>query len=230
MKKHTFYSEMAYIIGLFMLAFGTALMSRGGFGVSMVVAPAYVLHLKLSCYFSFFSFGFAEYLLQAVILIIMMLILKRVRVIYFLTFITTIIYGALLDLAMIILPQIASDRYALRIGVYITGIMLCTAAISLLFKTYLPPAAYEVFVKNVSQKLKISLFAFKTGFDISFCILAAVLSLFFFGKIQGVGIGTAICALIYGGLIALFTRFFEHFFTFKNAFNFKIFKESEGKQ
>mgnify|MGYP003445693350 CR=1 FL=1 len=74
MKKLTFYTESAYIVGLIMLAFGTALMTRGGYGMSMVVAPAYILHLKLSEIWPFFTFGVAEYLLQAVIILLMMII------------------------------------------------------------------------------------------------------------------------------------------------------------
>ena len=65
MKKRVFYSEMAYILGLLILALGTAFMERANFGVSMVVAPAYILHLALKGQFPFFTFGMAEYTLQA---------------------------------------------------------------------------------------------------------------------------------------------------------------------
>lgn len=230
MKKMTFYSEAAYIIGLIMLAFGTALMTRGGFGMSMVVAPAYILHLKLSQLWTFFSFGMAEYLLQAVIIAVMMLILKKVRVAYLLTFATTVLYGLLLDLSMAILPEISNNAYIIRGGVYLGGVLLCTSAIAFLFETYLPPAAYEVFVKNISKHFNIKLFTFKTVFDCLFCVIAAVMSLMFFGEIRGIGIGTVVCALIYGTLIGLFAKLFERIWLFRDAFNLKIFKESEGKQ
>ena len=45
--KKTFYSEYAYIFGILFLALGTALMEKADFGMSMVVAPAYILHLKI---------------------------------------------------------------------------------------------------------------------------------------------------------------------------------------
>ncbi len=230
MKKLTFYTEAAYIVGLVMLAFGTALMTRGGFGMSMVVAPAYILHLKLSQILPFFTFGVAEYLLQAVIISVMMLILKKVRLIYLLTFVTTVTYGLLLDASLLILPEIESSAYFVRVGLYIGGILMCTAAIAFLFKTYFPPAAYEVFVKNISKHFNIKIFAFKTVFDCSLCIIAVVMSFLLFGKLEGVGIGTVICALIYGTLIGLFTKLFDKIWAFKDKFNFKIFKESEGKQ
>ena len=57
--KKTFYTEAAYFVGLFVLAIGTALMERGDFGMSMVVAPAYILHRWLVEFLPFFSFGHA---------------------------------------------------------------------------------------------------------------------------------------------------------------------------
>ena len=230
MKKLTFYTEAAYIVGLIMLAFGTALMTRGGYGMSMVVAPAYILHLKLSEILPFFTFGVAEYLLQAVIIAAMMLILKKVRLIYLLTFVTTVIYGLLLDVSLLILPEIEKGAYFIRVVLYICGILMCTAAIAFLFKTYFPPAAYEVFVKNIANRFNIKLFTFKTVFDCSFCIIAAVMSFFLLGKLEGIGIGTIICALIYGTFIGLFTKLFDKIWIFKDKFDLKIFKESEGKK
>ena len=64
MKKKVFYTELCYLLALPILAIGTALMERADFGMSMVVAPAYLLHLAISPALPFFSFGMAEYLLQ----------------------------------------------------------------------------------------------------------------------------------------------------------------------
>ena len=71
--KKTFYTEAAYIAGLLILAFGTALMERADFGLSMVVAPAYLVHRKLSQTMPFFTFGMAEYVLQACLLVVLSL-------------------------------------------------------------------------------------------------------------------------------------------------------------
>ena len=40
--KRTFYTETAYAIGIVALALGTALMEKADYGMSMVVAPAYL--------------------------------------------------------------------------------------------------------------------------------------------------------------------------------------------
>ena len=85
-KKLGFYTEIAFFLGLALLAFGTALTVYGGFGMSMVVAPAYILHLFVSQFFSWFSFGMAEYTLQAFILIILMIIMRKAKWSYLLSF------------------------------------------------------------------------------------------------------------------------------------------------
>ena len=66
--RRVFYTELAYLLGILTLTLGTALMERANFGMSMVVAPAYILHLKLSQIFPWYSFGVSEYVLQAVVL------------------------------------------------------------------------------------------------------------------------------------------------------------------
>ncbi|MBO6267432.1 MAG: hypothetical protein J6M06_04285, partial [Synergistaceae bacterium] len=78
MKQQTpFSTELAYALGILALALGTALMERADFGMSMVVAPAYLLHLKISRTYAFFTFGTSEYCFQAALLAVMCLLLRR---------------------------------------------------------------------------------------------------------------------------------------------------------
>ncbi len=69
MKKTMLYTELAYVLGMVGLSLSVALMTRADFGVSMVVAPAYLLYLKLNPVLPFFTFGMAEYTLQAALLL-----------------------------------------------------------------------------------------------------------------------------------------------------------------
>ena len=48
MKKKVFYTELSYVLGLVLMAFSTAFTEKADFGMSMVGAPAYILHLKIS--------------------------------------------------------------------------------------------------------------------------------------------------------------------------------------
>ena len=55
MKKKIFYTEISYILGILIMAFSTAFTEKADFGMSMIVAPAYILHLHVSQFLPFFS-------------------------------------------------------------------------------------------------------------------------------------------------------------------------------
>ena len=82
------------------MAFGTALMEKADFGMSMVVAPAYLIHLKISEYVPSFSFGMSEYIFQAVLLVLLSLGMHKFKKSYILSFATAFIYGTVLDIAI----------------------------------------------------------------------------------------------------------------------------------
>ncbi|MBQ3830921.1 MAG: hypothetical protein II813_08420, partial [Spirochaetales bacterium] len=212
--KKTFYTELAYVLGLIFVALGVAFMEKPDFGVSMVVAPAYILHLKISETYSFFTFGMAEYTLQAVLLIIMALVLRRFKLSYLFSFVTAVIYGFILDLCMLLVSYVPMENMALRITYYTLGMVLCAIGIALFFHTYIAPEVYELFVKEVSSKYGVEIHRFKTGYDICSCLIGVILSFIFFGfgVFRGVKWGTIICALINGTLIGLCSKFLEQRF------------------
>ena len=217
--KKTFYTELAYVFGLIFVALGVAFMEKPDFGVSMVVAPAYILHLKISETYSFFTFGMAEYTLQAVLLVLMALVVRKFKLSYLFSFVTAVIYGFLLDFCMFLVSYVPMENMALRITYYTLGMVLCAIGISLFFHTYIAPEVYELFVKEVSSKFGVEIHKFKTGYDICSCLIGVILSFIFFGfgVFRGVKWGTIICALINGTLIGLCSKFLEQRFVFKDG-------------
>ena len=130
--KRTFSTELAYVFGIVFVARGVVLMEKADFGVSMVVAPAYLLYRWLSPVWSFVTFGMAEYCLQAVLLLAMCLLL-RFRVSYLFSFVTAVVYGFALDAFMLlgaalpagsvwlkILLSLANGQYDADCHVYVT--------------------------------------------------------------------------------------------------------------
>lgn len=216
MRKQTFYTEIAYFVGLFFLACGTALMEYGGFGISMVAAPGYVLHLKLSPVMPFFTFGTVGYLVEALILLSMMLLIRKANILYLGSFVAAVLYGLALDAVSLLTALLPESSLLLQIPLYIAGLLLCSSAVSLLLICYLPPAAHEMFVKEVSAAFRISLPKLKTVYDCSALVLAIVLSLVFFGTVRGIGIGTVLCAFINGALIRMFTGLWKKAFQFRD--------------
>ena len=241
-KKLVFYTEIAYFVGLFLLAFGTALTIYGGFGVSMVVAPAYILHCFVSQYFEWFTFGMAEYVLQAFLLLLTVIILRKAKWTYLLSFVAAILYGVVLDASMKLTALFPQDVLALQIIVYIIGIIVCCLSIALLFSTYFPPEAYEMFVKEISAKFKKPIHKVKTFYDCGSLVVAILLCTILLSPLKAdsiggvfdnfmkydIGIGTIVCAFIYGFIIKFFQKIYYVFFRFEDRFALrKYFEESE---
>lgn len=224
MEKKKFYTELAYVLGLAALALGTAFMEGADFGVSMVVAPAYLVYLKLSQVLPFFTFGMAEYILQAVLLAVLMVVLRRFRFSYLFSFITAVFYGLLLDGAMTAVARIPHGNLVPRLALYGSGLLLCAAGVSLLFHTYIAPEVYELFVKEVSARYGVDIHAFKTGYDCVSCLAAVLLSFAFFGlwHFEGVKLGTVFCALINGWVIGRCSHFLEKHWEFQNGLKLPI--------
>ena len=128
-KKGVLSSEAAYVLGIIVLALGTAFMERADFGMSMVVAPAYLFYLKLSQFIPWFTFGMAEYCFQAVLLIIIALVMRRFKSMYLFSFVTAFIYGIILDLMMAAAGMIVLHR---RTGALFVR---CSASVPYLYRT-----------------------------------------------------------------------------------------------
>ena len=223
MKKRIFYTELAYLAGLAVLALGAAMMTRADFGVSMIVAPAYVLHLKVSQTLPFFTFGMAEYTLQAALLIAMCLVLRRFRIAYLFSFVTAVLYGFMLDGSLLLLSFVSMESLALRFVFYLAGMVLGALGVSLLFHTYIAPEVYELFVKEVSAKLCKDISKVKTVYDCVSCLAAVGMSFAFFGlwHFEGVQWGTIVCALVNGWLIGRATALLRKRFDFRDAKNWR---------
>lgn len=125
----------AYVFGIVFVALGVVLMEKADFGVSMVVAPAYLLYRWLSPVWSFVAFGMAEYCLQAVLLLAMCLLL-RFRVSYLFSFVTAVVYGFVLDAFMLLGAMLPAGSVWLRVIYYALGMLFCAAGVSAMFHTY----------------------------------------------------------------------------------------------
>lgn len=219
MKKRTLYAEAAYLLGIVILALGTALMEKAAFGMSMVVSPAYILHVKISEFLPFFTFGMAEYTFQAFLLVILGIVTRKFRLMFLFSFVTAVIYGFTLDGIMLLCSGLPADGIVWRIVWYILGMVICSMGVALLFHTYIAPEAYELFVKVIAVDHGWEISKVKTVYDCVSCAVSVILSFVFFGfgTFIGVNWGTVVCALINGSIIGACTALLKKCFTFADA-------------
>lgn len=220
-KKIRIPSEAAYLPTIILIAFSVALTAAADLGVSMIVAPAYILSLK----FDFLTFGLAEYIVQGLLFIVFCIIMKKVKLVYFTSFITGLIYGFILDMWRKYVPFLNPEAVApgsqpmwLRIIFLVVGMTLTSLAVALFFKIYIYPQVYDFFVKGLIEIKKIPIRRLKTGFDMCCLGVALILSFALFGKLNGIGWGTAVMTVFNGTLIALFDKLLDRFFIFEPIF------------
>ena len=104
-KKGNF-AELAYVMGMILCPLGVCLSAKSGFGVSMVVAPAYVLYLRISETLPWFTFGKSEYIFQGLLLILLGIAVRRFKwKISVIICYSVFFYGNILDLWYDVLEQ-----------------------------------------------------------------------------------------------------------------------------
>lgn len=214
-KKPRLYSEALYVTALFTLSFSIALMAAADLGVSVVVAPAYILSHKLT----FLTFGQCEYLWQAMVFITFCILMGKVKLVYFDSFLTCLIYGAVLDgwraLVPLLNPAITppgSMGMALRIVYFLLGMVGTSFSVNLFFQTYFYPQVPDFFVKGISRRFGIDRIKFKRCADASLLAISTAMTLLLLGRFVGIGVGTVVMTFCNGILIGWFGKLMHRYF------------------
>ena len=224
MKKFQKFNELAWVFGVIIISLAVFLTTKAGFGVSMVVAPAYTIHLALEHYLPWYSFGTSEYILQGVLLIVMCLVIRKFNWRYLLSFLTAVIYGYILDFWFFVFGG-SEPFHTLpgRIASLAAGTVLCSFAIALFFRTYLPQQVYELFVSQVTKRFGKKTERVKLVYDISSFTLSMILALIVSHSFEDIrffdciGIGTIVATVFNAPLIALFGKLLDKILGFEPA-------------
>lgn len=211
-KKITFHSELVYAAAIILLALAVAMLSAADFGVSMIVAPAYIISQKLGV----ITFGQGEYVVQSILFIVFCILMRKVKLVYFSSFATCLIYGAVLDIWRKFVPLFNPDIVApgsmtlpIRILLFLGGMILTSFSVMLFYKTYLYPQVYDFFVKGVSSRFNKDRTKTKIAFDFSCLAVSCVLTLVLFRKFVGIGVGTLVLTALNGFIIGWFDKMFD---------------------
>lgn len=213
-------AELAWLFGIILCPLGVCLSAKSGLGVSMVVAPAYVLYLKLSQYLSFFTLGMAEYLFQGLLIVITSLVLRRFKWKYLLCFVTAVLCGVMIDVWSLLVGTEVCTIFWQQCVYCVLGSIVTGLAIAFMLRTYLPQEVFELVVKEISDRFSFSVNRVKWVYDVSSLLLAIVLMLCLFGRFsfEMVGIGTLFVTVINTPFITLFGKIVDKLFVFDSAF------------
>ncbi len=219
MKKISKMNETAWIIGTILCALGRVLGTKSGFGLSMIGAPPYIIHLKLAEKYPFFTQGTSEYVFQALLLVIVCAMLKKFKIKYLFSFITAVVLGIVIDGWLLVLGgNSVCDALWLRTLCFVLGELFTALSIAFLFRTSLPLQMYEVFVVEFASKFNIKNDTVKLWFDAAMLILSVVLALTLNRNLEGIGIGTIIITVVNAPLIMYSGKLLDRVFIFDLCF------------
>lgn len=215
--------ELYWLFGLLFISFGVALCKKADLGVSMIAAPAFIIHEVIADMVpAFFTIGVVEYLVQAFIAILLCVIVFRVKLSYLLTIVVGVIYGYVLDMWLLILGDAPFQGVWLRYIMLIIGDICTAAGVACFFRTYLPIQSYDIFVKEISLKYKFNINIVKPIYDFSLLAISIVLAFSIFGdantfdwsqiyktSFHCLGLGTLITTLINSPLITIIGKLLD---------------------
>ena len=213
MKKIKIYSEVVYLIAQFGLTLAVAILAAANFGMSMMVAPAYIISEKIGI----FSLGEWAYIVQGFLFIAFCIAMKKVKLIYFVSFITCVIYGYILDMWRVVIPLLNPEVTApgsmnmwQRIVLFAVGELLTSFTVMLFFKSYIYPQVCDFFIKGLVEKYKFNQVKFKFIYDMSYLAISVILSLVLFRRFVGIYWGTIVIALVTSPLIGVFSKWYDN--------------------
>lgn len=193
---------LIFLIGLFINSLGVSLITKADLGTSPISSVPYVLSLNFP-----FTLGQFTIVFSLVLILIQFLILrKNFRLEHLLQIPVSVLFGYFIDLTMMMLFFVKPENYTgsllyLLIGCVILGFGVYTEVLA---NVAMLPG--ESFVRAVSSTWKTEFGSTKVAFDVSLTVIAAVCSVIFSFRLDGVREGTIIAALLVGFIARLFGR------------------------
>lgn len=194
MKKLKIPNELAFFIGIILLAIGINLIIKADFGISVVQSSAFIV----SQAFPILSFGTYSYLIQIVFVIILCIIIRKFSLRYVFSFASAVLYGYTIDLVSYLLTNMIAPTLTVRILFFLIGFFSVAIGVAMFFRTNIPLMPYDIFVTDLAKHKKWNINTVKIIYDFCCLVSGILLSLIFFKKLVGIGIGTVFTGLFSG--------------------------------
>ncbi|MBT1160799.1 DUF6198 family protein [Bifidobacterium sp. SO1] len=194
---------ICFLAGLAVESFGIALITKSALGTSPISSIAWVTTLR----FPQISFGVTTFVVNVAFLLIEIVLLRRdFHPVQYLQLAATFWFAATLDVSMRLLTWFVPDAWWSQ-GV---GLLLGCAILALGICMEVAPGLIMVPGEGVVNAFaivtKVRFGTVKVCFDVSLVIIAGIMSFVFFGRIDGLGLGTVVAAVITGQIVNLINR------------------------
>ena len=193
-----------FVVGVLVNSFGIALITKAALGTSPISSVAYVLSLALPLTIGQFTF-----IMNMVFIALQPVLLRReYRPIQVLQIAVNVVFSGFLDVSMGMLSWLDPTTLPLQLTALLAGCVILGVGVAVEVAPDVLMVPGEGLVRAiyivVSRRFGSARFGtIKNLFDISLMLIAVVLSLAFFGYLNGIGVGTVIAALLVGRIVNL---------------------------
>ncbi|MDO4535820.1 MAG: DUF6198 family protein [Clostridium perfringens] len=209
-EKRLFSGELALCLGLIFNGFATTLMVESGFGIASISSVPYTLSLV----FNKITFGVWNYSFQCFIVFLLVLVTRRFKKQYIVSFFLAVIFGYFIDFFNIFVPKLPNNIF-LNTIYFIVSFFILSLGICLLLRCTMPILPIDTFTREVPIHFNSTYKIVKTRFDLISLAITVILSLVFLKEFKGIGIGTVICALTTGKVVTYIVSFIDKRYYFK---------------
>ncbi|MFR9620463.1 MAG: cytidylate kinase family protein [Rikenellaceae bacterium] len=190
-------------VALFFTALGVSVITRSYLGTSPMSSVPYVMSLNTPL-----SMGFYISMLNLVLISLQMLMLGRRGVVerrfdLLLQLPVSLVFSLFIDLTMWMLADYMPGVFVHKILSLVVGCAILALGVALEVVADVTMVSGEYAVQIASRRFGREFGVLKMGLDISLVIVAVGVSLLFSGRIEGVGLGTVVAALLTGPFVRL---------------------------
>lgn len=191
---------LLFFIGVLINSFGVALITKAALGTSPISSVPYVLDLQFTPTLGEFTFVY-----NLIFIALQPILLRRqYHPIQLLQIVVNLVFSWFIDVSMNLLGWLEPEGIVFELLVLVLGCAVLGFGISVEVAPDVLRVPGEGLVGALAQVTKIRFGTVKVGFDVTLVAIAVVLSFLFFGRLNGLGLGTVISALIVGRFVNLF--------------------------
>ncbi|WPC39897.1 YczE/YyaS/YitT family protein [Clostridium sp. JS66] len=190
------------LVGLFIIAVGTALSTKARLGTTPISSIPLVLSLGLP-----WSMGEITIVLQMFFVALQIVILRReYQLFQLLQLAAGFLFGYFTDFVLHLLSGMQINSYFVQWFVCIVSIFVIALGVFLEVKANVVMLAGEGLVKAISQKTRKDFGKTKVYFDSALIIISVIASAYMFHELNGVREGTIASALLVGRVVSYYNK------------------------
>ena len=181
-----------FFIGVLINSFGVALITKAALGTSPISSVPYVLSLRFAPTLGEFTF-----VMNLIFIILQPVLLRRqYHPIQLLQIVVNVVFSWFIDVSMNLLGWLEPQNIAIE--------LVLGFGISVEVAPDVLRVPGEGLVGALAQVSKIRFGTVKVAFDVTLVAISLTMSIVFFHRLNGLGLGTVISALIVGRFVNLF--------------------------